>query len=487
MPKVLFGSWQPDVASIDTQNSSYVHNVIPNASGYGPLKDLLAFADALPARCLGLFGVLDDDNASHVFAGTSTKLYKLNSTTRAWEDVTRASGGNYSVGDREFWSFALFGQNVIAVTDANAPQLYTLGSSADFAALGGTPPQARHVSVVGDFVVLSGLSANPNRIHWSGLNDITQWTPGTNSCDYQDFPDGGYTVNLASGEFGLVFQDTAIRRMVFNPVSDTIFDFSRISEDRGLFMPYSLVRLHSVSFFYSSDGFYRIDGAGALTPIGENRIDQTVRENADLTKPRYMIGQADPQSGRIYWAYKSSGNTNENYLDKLLIYDWQRNQWAQGSINLEYIAASSPLSATLENLDTLGSIDAITLSFDLFQATPEMKLTGVGTDHAPGYFDGDSLEATLDLPEAAIGNAQNMIVRSVAPVSDAATAYIKVGKRQHLNEAISYSDETAISARGYAPQRVNGRFLTGRLRIPAGTVWTYARGLDVDAISGGLR
>lgn len=193
MPKVLFGSYQPDVQSIDTQNSSYVFNVVPSASGYGPLFDLETFASALGSRCLGAFGVIDDDNTAHIFAGTATKLYKLNATTRAWDDVTRASGGDYSVGSREYWDFDLFGQVVVAVADGNAPQAYTLGSSTDFAALGGSPPQARYASVVGDFLVLSGLTSNPNRVQWSALNDITGWTAGTASSDYQDFPDGGFT------------------------------------------------------------------------------------------------------------------------------------------------------------------------------------------------------------------------------------------------------------------------------------------------------
>lgn len=485
MPKVMFGKYRPDVASIDTQGTSFVQNVLPVPYGYGPVRDLLKFADPLPGRCLGAIGVLDQDNTSHVFAGTETKLYKLNGTTRAWDDVTRLSG-NYTVGDRRYWDFDIFGQNVVAVTDANDPQAFTLGTSTEFNDLPDAP-QANRVSVVGDFLVLSGLTANPNRIHWSGLNDITHWTPGTASCDYQDFPDGGQTVDVASGEFGLVFQDTAIRRMVFNPVSDAIFDFSRISEERGLFMPYSLVRVHSVAFFYSSDGFYKIDASGAITPIGENAVDATIGENADLTNPRNMIGLADPKSQRIWWFYKSVGNNNAGYLDQSVVFDWIRGEWSPVTINVEFVTATSPLSATLESLDALGTVDSIDISFDLFQATPEHKMTGFATDHAPGYFEGDTLEAILDLPEAAIGNQVRMGARSASPLSDSPTVYIKVGHREALNAAIAWSAESGISARGYAPLRTSGRFLTGRVRIPAGTNWTWIRGMDVDAISMGTR
>lgn len=487
MPKVMFGSWQPDVASIDQQNTSYLANVLPNANGYGPFKDMVAISDALPARCLGLFGVIDEDNTAHLFAGTATKLYKANSTTRAWDDVTRASGGDYSVGDREYWNFAIFGQNVVAVTDSNNPQVYTIGTSTDFADLGGSPPQARFVSVVGDFLVLSGLSANPARIHWSALNDITGWTVGTNSSDYQEFPDGGFTLGVSGGEFGIVYQESAIRRMVFNPVSTSIFDFSRIVENRGLFMSYSLAKIHGVNFFYSSDGFYKIDSAGVLTPIGENKVDRYFSENADLSNPRNMIGISDPQAGRVWWLYRSIDNTNDGYLDKVIVYDWLRNQWSPASINLEFIGGSTNLGATLEGLDAIGDLDSLTISLDTYQTTPVFKLTGVGTDHKPGYFTGDALEATFDLPEAAIGNATRMAVMNVAPVSDAASAYVSVGGREHLNATATYSTETAISARGYAAQRKSGRFLTVRLRIPAATTWTWARGVDVDIREMGLR
>jgi len=487
MPKIMFGSYQPDVASIDMEHSSYVNNVVPSANGYGPFKSLLAYAGALPARCLGAFGVLDSSNAAHIFAGTSTKLYKLDGITRAWSDVTRSSGGNYAVGSRELWSFELFGSNVVAVTDSNAPQVYTLGSSTLFAALGGSPPQARRVAVVKDVLVLVGLTANPNRIHWSGINDITGWTVGINSCDYQDFPDGGYTANLAGGEFGYVFQDRAIRRMVFDPVSDSIFDFSRVSDKHGLFMPYSLISAHGGFFFYSSDGFYRLDGAGGVTPIGVNRVDQTFRDDADLSNPRYMVGVEDPRSQMIMWAYKSKSNTSENWLDKVIIYDWGRNQWTPASINIECLFKTAPLTATLEGLDAVGTLDALPYSLDEYDTTPVQKIAGFDTTHKPGYFEGDALEAILDIPEATIGGAVRMGIRKITPLGDAATAYISTAKRDALNGGKTYSDENAVSVRGYAPQRAEARFLTPRLRIPAGATWTWARGMDIEAYKLGSR
>jgi hypothetical protein len=97
--------------------------------------------------------------------------------------------------------------------------VFDLSSATSFSNCAGSPPQAAYISVVGRFLVLSGLLSNPYRIQWSGLNATTTWTSGVNSSDFQDFPDGGVVRGVAGGEFGTVFQDQAIRRMSYIPGS----------------------------------------------------------------------------------------------------------------------------------------------------------------------------------------------------------------------------------------------------------------------------
>ena len=48
--------------------------------------------------------------------------------------------------------------------------------------------------------------------------------------------------------------------------------------------------------------------------------------------------------------------------------------------------------------------------------------------------------------------------------------------------------EKVISTRsGYAPTRSSGRYLTARVRVPAGTNWNYARGIEFDSAQDGRR
>lgn len=486
LTKILIGNYAPDIESFDEATTDYVLNVAPSPNGFGPLRDLSDISAALGARCLGVFGCLDDDNASHIFAGTTTKLYKLDGTLRTWTDVTRASGGDYALADREYWSFAMFGQNVVAVADGNAPQVYDLSSSTEFAALGGTPPQARGVTVVGDFLVLYGLTATPSRIQWSEINNIAGWTPGSNSSDYQDFPDGGFVRGVGGGEFGIVLQDSAIRRMIFNPGSPTIFDFSRVADDTGILMPYSLTPSGNSMFFFAHDGFYRIDPNGQMTPVGANRVNKTIIAELDATNPRFMIGAADPQRHRIVWAYKSVDNLDTTKLDRLAIYDWSLDRWSHANCELEYLTTVSPLSATLEGLDALGSIDDLPYSLDSYVSTPAFELAGVSTLHALGFFTGDTLEAILDTPEGTVGDGFRSKVRAVAPLTDASGVMVRTAVRETLQDAKTYSLDSGVSARsGYAGARGSGRFVSARIRIPAGATWSFIRGIEVDYVKVG--
>jgi len=480
MSQLLFGAFEPDIASVNTNRTSYVLNVFPRVDGYGPINAIEALSSPLPSRCLGAFTALGADGQSVVFAGTNTALFRFNASSGAWLRVSKAGG--YAVNKGDMWGFAQMGANVVAVAGNNPPQVYNLSSDTAFHDLAGSPPNARGVAVVGDFLVLFGLSSNSNRIHWSGINDIEWWTPGSHNCDYQDFPDGGFVRGMAGGEFGLVFQDTAIRRMVFAPGSDVIFQFQRISEDRGVVMPYSIARAHQTAFFLSQDGFYKIDLSGGLTPIGASRVDATVFSDADMSDQIDMIACDDPGSKRIMWAYRSNDNRGTSYLDRVVIYDWALDKWSQARLSVQYLARVVPPVASIDDLDGLGSIDGLTDSFDNMISRPTPYIAAVMETGELGLFTGAPIEAIMDTPEGMVGNGERMFVQNVAPITDAKFAKVAMEARERLMDARHYDVETTMSPRtGFAGQRSSGRYQTVRLRIPAGGAWSFARGVNIDA------
>ncbi|HLJ01742.1 MAG TPA: hypothetical protein VKT76_18675 [Bradyrhizobium sp.] len=355
MALLAIGEYRPDVSDYEGKATRNILNVIPRGDGYGPFPSFSAYTALLPSACRGAFYALKFDGTVVTFAGTGNKLYKLNNTDFTWTDVSLGGGTYGALSATAQWQFAQTG-NLVFATQANAVlQVFDLTSSTTFANALGSPPQAAYISVVGQFLVLSGLLSTPYRIQWSGLNSFnatTSWTIGVNSSDFQDFPDGGIVRGVAGGESGIIFQDQAIRRMSFVPGSPIIFQIDRITQDKGLFAPYSIIRAGERIFFYAGQGFHKIEPGGVPQPIGLERVDRTFLADLDKGNLQLFQGAADPRSSRVYWAYKSVAGTSGSY-DKLLGYDFLLDRFFPIAMTGEYLLGISQTGLTLENLDTL--------------------------------------------------------------------------------------------------------------------------------------
>lgn len=641
MPLLPFGEYRPDVNDLDGVITRAIQNVLPRGDGYGPMKDHEALTSTLPAACRGYFYARNTDGTVTVFAGTSTKLYKLDNSDFTWDDVSLGAGTYAELSGGANWSFAQFGKYVIATQANDDVQVWDLTSSNAFADLGGSPPDAAHVSVVNGFVVLSGLAATPRRIQWSGLNEVDNWTSGTNSSDFQDLPDGGNVGPVRGGEFGVILQDFAIRRMVFAPGSETIFDIQRIADDTGILADYSSCSAGDKVFFLSPKGFMQVSGAGALTPIGEEKVSRTFLAEYDAGNLQLVQAAADPERHTVVWVYKTPNNVNATF-NKALVYNYLLQRWTPIAIEGEYLAAFVTPGLTMENLDaiapgsmaitgaadngsgliritvastsTLSTGDYKTISgsvvgtadilgtwkitvingttFDLIESdlgvasefdsvsvsgaadngsglirltvtstanmtTGESRtVAGVGgtteangnwtitvvdgthidldgstfangytsggtvsdrwvsggiiagnldelpfsldavstsalpglsmadSTHAIGLFSGDNMEATLETPEQS-GDGRRIKVKGFYPVTDATDVRGRVSKRENLHETITYTSEATMNARGYVPTLRDTRYARAKIRIPAGTAWTYASGVVPDTLLGG--
>jgi hypothetical protein len=384
------------------------------------------------------------------------------------------------------WQFAQFG-NLVFATQKNATlQVYNLSSSTAFADCAGSPPQASYISVVGRFLVLSGLLSQPFRIQWSGLNDTTQWTSGVNSSDFQDFPDGGIVRGVAGGEFGTVFQDQAIRRMSYIPGSALIFQIERIAQDLGLFAPYSIVRAGSLIFFHSAQGFYKIAPGGIPEQIGREKVDRTFFDDLDKTELKMFIGASDPRSTRAFWAYKSTSGVTGLY-DKIIGYDYALERFFPITMTGEYLLGMSQPGITLENLDTLSaSIDALAASLDSFAVSTQPLIAQFSSAHKLGFFSGSNLEATLETSEQGT-DGQRVFLNGFRPVTDAPSVYGSASYRELVSSTTTSLTEVAMSARtGRCDLRRSTRYTRMKARIPASTAWTFAAGVEPDIQQDGM-
>jgi hypothetical protein len=563
MPMLPFGEYRPDVNDLDAAISRAVNNVIPRADGYGPFQGHEAFTDTLPAVCRGYFYARNSDNTITIFAGTSTELYKMSNTDFTWTNVSVGGGPYAALAADANWQFAQFNEFVFAVHAAVDPQVWDLTSSTDFAALGGTPPKAAYVSIVNRFVVLTGLAASAYRVQWSGLNEVDNWTSGTNSSDFQDLPDGGIVRPVMGGEFGIILQDQAIRRMTFSPGSETIFDIQRLAKDIGILAPYSHCSAGDRAFFISPKGPIQITGAGEILPIGEEKVTRTFLADYDASNMQLVIGAADPERHVVLFVYKTGNNANTTF-NKGLLYNFLLQRWAPIEIEGEYLAPFASPGLTMEGLDAIapgamavtgaadngsgliriavaststlatgdyktisavtgtteangtwkitvidathfdlaesdlgvasvfsnayvsgglvaGSLDDLPFSLDAVSTSSLPALSMADTTHAIGFFSGDNLEATLETPEQS-ADGRRIKVKGFYPITDAGTVYGRLSKRENLSDAITYTAETNMNARGFVPQLRDTRYTRAKIRIPAGTAWSYASGIVPDSL-----
>jgi hypothetical protein len=485
MPLLPHGSYLPDVSDYEGAATRNILNVMPRGDGYGPFPSFSPYSQALPSPCRGAFYALKSDGTVITFAGTATRLYKLNNIDFSWTDVSLGGVAYPSLSANAQWQFAQTG-NFVFATQANVVlQVFDLSSASAFAVALGSPPQAAYISVVGRFLVLSGLLSTPYRIQWSGLNSFNasgSWTSGTNSSDFQDFPDGGIVRGVAGGEAGIVFQDQAIRRMSYVAGSPIIFQIDRLTQDKGLFAPYSIIRAGENIFFYAGQGFHMIAPGGLPVQIGREKVDRTFLADLDRGNLQLFMGAADPRSTRVYWAYKSVSGTVGNY-DKLLGYDFQLGQFFPVQSAGQYLLGISQSGLTLENLDAIsGSLDALTLSLDAYATAVQPEVGQFSAANVLGFFRGPNLEATLETAEQGTDDTE-IFIRGFRPVTDAPTLYGSASYRDSPAAVATAGAEVLVNARtGRCDMRRATRYSRFKVRVPLGTSWTFCGGVvpDVD-------
>jgi hypothetical protein len=352
---IPFPNYSPDLAPIGQSVSQAIFNVLPKSDGYGPALSLQTFTSALPSACRGYFFGRKTDGSIAIFAGTATDLYLLNNTTFAWVLVSKGNVTNAyaSIPSTDNWSFGQFNDLVIACQANTTPQKFILSSASNFIDLGGTPPFAAAIAVIGFFVVLSSLTSNQRRVQWSDLDLPEQWTAGVGLSDFQDFPDGGSCQTVTGGDaFGMIFQEQSVRSMTYMPGSAAIFQFYRMSTQEALYGKYSVINIGNRVLFCGAAGFKMVVAGSDAQFIGKEIVDKTFFADVDPANPQLIIGASDPTSTRVFWAYKSiSGQTA--LFDRILIYDFVLNKWARLNVTGEYIASLAKPGLTLEGLDSI--------------------------------------------------------------------------------------------------------------------------------------
>ena len=483
---IPFGPWLPDLPALQNPGATVATNVIPAPASYRPFPDLVALSAALPARCQGAFAARSSAGTVFTFAGTATALYRLSGT--AWADVSRTAGGAYGCPADAFWSFAQYGDFVIAVNGADAAQGFNMASSTNFAALAGSPPVAKYVAVVREQVVMANLSGQTQRVQFSAIDNSADWAVSAiTQADFNDLlGDHGDIMGLVGGDYGVVFMERGIFRMDYVG-APLIYQFTRVEQARGLAAPRGLAPLGAQVFYLTDDGFYLFDGAQS-TPIGKNRVDKTFWADVDQSLTYRICAAVDPINALVLWAYAGAGNIGGN-PNHLMLYNWTSDRWSRVELNTEFLWRDLSKGYTLEGLDAIStSLDALPFSLDSrAYAGGKILLSAFDSTHKLAYFTGANLAATVETTEANVVPGQRAMVTALRPIVDGGTVTVQVAARERQVDAASYGASASLGADGRCPVRSSGRYHRARLALVAGGSWSHAQGVEVEAVPDGAR
>lgn len=469
----LFGEWLPDQPSFRSSGLLTANNCYPGERGYRPVGQFAQSVPAGPEPFLGAAAFTSPAGVISIVGGSATNLYRIFSG--AWTSLR----SGYSIQEGGRWRFAQFGGLAIATNGGDPMQKIDLtnGTTTDLA---GSPPKAKMLAVVRDFLVAGVLDGQTNVVGWSAINNAENWTFGQNQSDYNIMPSGGDVNGLFGGEFGLILQRSRITRMEYVGGND-IFVINEISSNLGCVSPHSVVQHGIYGWFLSDNGFMMWDGA-QLKPIGSERIDRYFLSNYGRAAWSSMSAAVDVRNQVVVW---SMG-------DRMFSYHWVLDRWTTIGQTAQIVFAGVTRSLSIDETDpAVGTPDDNLDTAALLSLDDESFKGGdstfyvINTSNVLGTLSGLPLQADWLLPDIELANSRESQLRRVRPDTDATAGLsLSIACRARLGDAVIATNYTALRPNGDMPVRERGRYVRMGLTLAAGTAWTYAQGLEPDAVSG---
>jgi len=143
---------------------------------------------------------------------------------------------------------------------------------------------------------------------------------------------------------------------------------------------------------------------------------------------------------------------------------------------------------TVELIDIISeNLDNINAALDTdFWSGGQMLLGAIDSDYKAAIFSGTSNECEIETAEIEPFPGLRANITGIRPIVDA-EATITVKARERLADTESETSSVSMRDSGINPVRKSGRYIRANVKVPSGTIFTHAQGIDIIASRAGNR
>lgn len=436
----------PDADSTSSGVITDCVNFIPYLNGMesGPSGVTPSGVPALDDACLGAAVLTNLTGTRRIIAGTETKLYEL--IAGVWEDQSRVAA--YGATDDARWSFAQFGNTVLASNKADTIQRSTSTTFADIA----SAPTADIIFSVGSQVMALNVNDGadkPDGWHVCALNDETDWvesvTTQSASGRLVSAP-GGITAGARLGEYAVVYKRNSIfvGQYVGAP---SVWDFTQVrGGEVGCVGKEALCDVGALHFFVGDDNFWLFDGT-APVPVG-GTIRQWFSDNSSATTRYKTKCIYDKQNDRVWVFYPSTSST---VCDQALVYHVGGKRWGRSNRMVEAVLNYIAEGLTFDTWDQAGAtFDSLPdIAFDSqYWLAAGQNLSAFDASHQLQYLTGPSGPSSFTTGDVGDDDSASLLSRvrlRFAPGYSPASASAQAFGKFDSGEAFTPGPTTSIN------------------------------------------
>jgi hypothetical protein len=308
---------------------------------------------------LGLYSTQDDENSTYFYAVTLTKVYRWNSGTEVWDELTGTALTGTALTSISFET----SQNSVCFANGMDKIKQISFAAGTFADLNAGAPITRYITrfanrLYAAYTIESGDS-KPFRIRRPVASDHTDWTGvGSGFTDLDEFP---YQVRGIKklGSRMATYTERSIYLASRTEIAAAPARFDIQAADVGVYSPHTLIGWGSEHLFLGMDDFYSFNGVQPVElalPVRDT-IFETLNPGGLLRN--FSLARYESKE------YISFLCTGANTVpDTVWVYNKQRQIWYPWSVSGAKCGTAHRLDDTATIDELVGTIDEQAWEFD---------------------------------------------------------------------------------------------------------------------------